>query len=400
MKKRLKITNKTKLSLNLRQNWDCLNFDFLNSVEQRKQINLNEYIQQLNSFYDRGVNFLIKYLVFDYIYFVKKKRLLLKRLKKEIQFLFFLNRLKFFKLGVFLFLKLFFSLRKLKKTKKKKRTFLNFFFNFLPFFNFSKCVIKKTSFNLQILFNITFWRNLKKFKGIRIPTSSLQNLYSSKKVVTFFLKSKRRSFFFLTKKKFFFFLLSRLKYILEKILTNCFNYNVVIFFCYTSAMSRFLKKQTPLKLKFQRFLRIPYRIKKLRNIQYHLFFSFLDGFFFCNAQFLVDEIAIGLNRIRDQPIFFKWVFRQLKILQYNHCLIHSIKFTICGKINAGTRTKFQTYKLGVSSIKNQIFALKIDYGYSSVETFTGTFGLHLWIYRRDGLYRVRLLEQVRPLRFN
>jgi len=225
------------------------------------------------------------------------------------------------------------------------------------------------------------------------------NFLSKKKkflVFCFFLKKKFKPFnLVVSLKKLLFFFFLRLKYILEKMFSTLLNCFVVVFFSLTNHTTFFLKKNK--KLKYHRYLQIPYSIKKLQKIQNQLFLNFLDSFYFCNAQVLVDEIAVGLNRVRNQRSFFRWLVRQLQFFFRINFTIHSLRFIICGKINAGTRTKFQVYQFGESGIRSQTFALKIDYGYSSAETFTGTFGLHLWIYRKDKVYLGKITEQTRPL---
>jgi ribosomal protein S3 len=42
-------------------------------------------------------------------------------------------------------------------------------------------------------------------------------------------------------------------------------------------------------------------------------------------------------------------------------------------------------QLGFHSIKTQTLALKINYGFTTAETYTGTFGVHVWIYQQDSI---------------
>jgi len=81
--------------------------------------------------------------------------------------------------------------------------------------------------------------------------------------------------------------------------------------------------------------------------------------------------------------FFKWLTWQLRYYRSISTKIFSIKLIICGKLGASTRTRFLKLQFGKSMIKNQTMGLKINYGYSNAETYTGTFGIHVWIYQHN-----------------
>jgi hypothetical protein len=388
MKKRLKNINKFKLSLNLRQIWFFFNCNFLNKNHQQFQLKITDQILKLEHFYNRGINLLLQIIFFQSIFNIKQKKKLLNIIHKKIKFFFFFNQATFIIknkvlnriLNFFRFLN--FNVVFLKKNIDNLICYLDFNTDFYPekFKAFNRKFLKKKKKNK---FKIFTGKNINKLS--RFKDKKKLNIVLNKQISHFKYYNRKQSFY--AKKNIQYFFLLKIKYLLELQLTKIFQLNVIINFRSSfynpNTDGSFLIENSAFST--QRIFNIPYNLQKMRNIGNQLFLSLISSFFSNNAQLIVEQIAFGLHRIRNQWKFFEWVVFQLKRFHFLSTDIIGIKFIICGKIAAGTRTRFESYQIGSSSLKNQQFSLKIDYGYISAETFTGTFGLHLWLYRNDYL---------------
>jgi hypothetical protein len=118
-------------------------------------------------------------------------------------------------------------------------------------------------------------------------------------------------------------------------------------------------------------------LRKKHTITTHAALALAQAFFIGNPWLVAQLIAFRFEKTQKhyqvlQKIFL-WL-RHLKVLSYN---IIGIQVLICGKLGANTQTQFKYLTLG-RSIYTQTLAARLRYGYAEAETFTGTFGVHVW----------------------
>jgi hypothetical protein len=89
MKKNLKITNKLKINLGLNRFWVLTNTGYLSKNIQQKNLKILQTIQQLFSFSGRAINFLFRYVFFQYIFQKKKKNNFFKKTSTNFEIFFF-----------------------------------------------------------------------------------------------------------------------------------------------------------------------------------------------------------------------------------------------------------------------------------------------------------------------
>jgi hypothetical protein len=385
MKKKLKQTNRFKLALNVNKLWFFFNINSFEKKHQIEQLLLFENVHSLQNYYNRGINLLIKFIFFESLFRVKKKKKLLFYVNKYNLFFNFLSQNFLINKKFILFIKkkknkikkLLFRQRKLKKKKK----FLSSFKNFFSFFNLNKIILYKTNFNLICLLfiNHDFFpvdlKELKIFSKNPQRQEKYHHDYYARKVLQYLF-------------------LLKIKYLFEKQLTNLFQMNTIIHWYspYADEVLELFRLKNDQETSFNRNL-IPYKfafqIKKLYNLKTQLYFSIINGFLQNNPQIIVDQLAYGLHRIRSHKQYFKWIAWQLEKFKHLLLNIRAVKFIACGKYGAGTQTQYHEYFFSdFTSQKqtDQIFALKVKYAYISAESFTGTFGFHLWIYEENDTF--------------
>lgn len=118
-------------------------------------------------------------------------------------------------------------------------------------------------------------------------------------------------------------------------------------------------------------------VRKKPTLKQHAALSLAQAFFIGNPWLVAQLIAFRFEKTQKHyPVLhemFRWL-RHLKVLSYN---IIGIQVLICGKLGANTQTQFKYLTLG-RSIYTQTLAARLRYGYAEAETFTGTFGIHIW----------------------
>jgi hypothetical protein len=437
MKKNLKITQKKKLNLGINRLWLISNTSYFNAISQQETLKTFQIIQQFFIFSGRSINFLFRYFFLREIFCRWKKKKFLKRKKISLKFSFFFKKLlkeKFF----------FWSYQNVKKKIKKKQKkiyvakLLNFFssvqniscsfqltknflfctlFLNLCFLSFSRLTAKKNYCQLflqkklnylkqkhklqfmkkkikkalkqkmkkrffffykKVLSNSKGKANKKKNLGIKLKLLALTNLFN------FFTLKKE-----LSKKNLQFFFLFKLRYLIEKKISFILKFPFCLqlitsyqFDNYAHFLLEQLQRRVFRKKKLKKFAN-HFAIKTLHKIQLDLISSICWGLLYGNAQILAEQFAIGINRTRKQIQFFYWFNNILKFYRIFGYTICGIKVILFGKLGGRLRTRIRKIKIGQYGIKTQTFALKVHYGYSSAETYTGTFGIHIWIYQRD-----------------
>jgi hypothetical protein len=102
------------------------------------------------------------------------------------------------------------------------------------------------------------------------------------------------------------------------------------------------------------------------------------GFYYCHSQLIAQQIAIRLTRTRKH---FRTIYHLKQTLHYLRLIspeTRSYQINIYGKIGANTRTSFFKMTSG-TSVKFQKLATKVHYTYQECFTFTGVFGIHVWL---------------------
>lgn len=177
------------------------------------------------------------------------------------------------------------------------------------------------------------------------------------------------------------FLLSRFKYLLERKFFFFFNmpiyFNIRIMpFLGFPWLFESLHLKAYKKKRLKRFSNF-YHIKTLHKIQTDLISSVISAFFSGNAQLLAEQFAIGINRTRKQKQFVYWFMSVLRYYIIFGTLVQSLRLVFFGKLGGKMRTQYAKYNIGRYTVKNQTYAYKVNYGYSSAETYSGTFGVHI-----------------------
>lgn len=368
MKKNLKINNKLKLNIGITKNWSFVNFPVQNSIQNQSSLKLFQNIQSLFLFSGRSINLYFRYYFFQIFFQRYFKLIFLKKYKLKFKYFFFFKSL----LNRFKKKKIFFFLESLKKKKKKVylSTFLNYFSSLHC--NILSFTLEKNFLLVRLNVNLCFFSK-KMF-------SSFQ-LYFSKKII--------QNFLFLKFKK-----------MLECKLQSLINFPVILNLLFFNQRNGFQKKIINLlqkkkyeKIKLTKFSNF-WNLKTLHKIQKDIISNLLFGFYFLNAQMIADQFSLGLNRTRKQHQFLFWFDSLIKHYRFFGFNLASLKIFIFGKMAGKPRTKITKLHYGRFTVKTQTLALKVNYGYSTAETYTGSFGVHVWLYQRDSLILLNYLNYI------
>jgi hypothetical protein len=142
-----------------------------------------------------------------------------------------------------------------------------------------------------------------------------------------------------------------------------------------------IEKNNKLKLR-QKFL-------KLRKYQQNEFFrnglNILSNFSLSGQDpvFLADFIAYYLRKLKRPTFFLRFLTVSLKILLANKFSnLSRIQIRIKGRLNRAPRSKVKSINIG-KSIPIATLKAHIDYGESTAYTSNGTFGIKVWILKRN-----------------
>lgn len=117
---------------------------------------------------------------------------------------------------------------------------------------------------------------------------------------------------------------------------------------------------------------------KLSRIGAQVAINIMCGFHRRNARLTAEQIAVVLNRASEQwPAMADVKF----LLQVGSALnpgVVGTRVSIFGKVGAGTQTKVYAVACG-NSAPDYDPAGRLTYGFAPAETYTGTFGIHVWL---------------------
>ena len=106
-------------------------------------------------------------------------------------------------------------------------------------------------------------------------------------------------------------------------------------------------------------------------------FALAQAFLMGNPWLVATVIANLLGKTKKHYVELRKLFKWLKHLSIlSHDLI-GLRLLVCGKLGARTQTRFKYLSFG-RPIYTQMLAARLRYGYAEAETFTGTFGIHIW----------------------
>jgi hypothetical protein len=367
MKKNLKINNKLKLNLGINKTWELSNFQLNNIKNMQTSIKILQNVHCLFLFYGRSINFFFRYYFFQSFFRRCIKILFFRQKTKLIKFLFFFKRIIKKKQYFFFFLK--------KVIKKKKKFFLSTLLNFFSSVHCSFSFFKNnTNFiYLTLTLNLCFYSN-KKYN------------FFNKKVI---IKKIIQKLFF-----------SSFKYFIEKFLQKLLNFPIILNLRFLDSLNihykillHFLQKYKYQKLRLRKFSNFRL-IKTLHKVQKDIISNLILAFYCCNAKLIAEQFSLGINRTRKQKQFVWWFNSLIKYYKNFGFNIASIKIIIFGKMAGKPRTQITKLQYGKFTVKTQTLALKVQYGYASAETYTGTFGIHVWIYQRNIIPDLMYLKNV------
>jgi hypothetical protein len=161
-------------------------------------------------------------------------------------------------------------------------------------------------------------------------------------------------------------------------------------------LERLLQKiyKFPIICNFRHLMIMPKKLVRLRStqgtiIEQFFFFAkdqlfrksvgvFTFGFYYGQSNIIAQQFAIRLTRTRTH-----WrTLKQLQQLLHNLRLIlpetSGFQIDIYGKIGAKTRTKFFRITSGKLP-KVQTLAMRVNYTFQECRSFTGIFGIHVWL---------------------
>ncbi len=106
--------------------------------------------------------------------------------------------------------------------------------------------------------------------------------------------------------------------------------------------------------------------------------AFAFGFYYAQSQLIAQQIAMRLTRTRKHMRTLNQLKQTLHYLRLLSPETSGYQIDIYGKIGAKTRTKFFRMTSGKLP-KLQTLANRIHYTYQECYSFTGVFGIHVWL---------------------
>ncbi len=165
-----------------------------------------------------------------------------------------------------------------------------------------------------------------------------------------------------------------MKLILERKLKTIFSFPVLLNFrLLTLTSKKELRLQTNQLVVYKDF----FFFRKDRLFR-RTISAFAFGFYYTQSQLIAQQIAIRLTRTRKHFQTLKQLKQTLHYLRLLSPETSGYQIDIYGKIGAKTRTKFFRMTSGKLP-KLQTLATRIHYTYQECFTFTGVFGIHVWL---------------------
>jgi hypothetical protein len=200
-----------------------------------------------------------------------------------------------------------------------------------------------------------------------------RNGYLPKKLI--FVKKKKRKKFF-KKSKIIYLKLFLLKNFLERYFLYFEKVNLSLYFIDTNAIMQnsLLHQKNLLSLNttklFGRKLKKDFIFKKLifiANAAYYLNDPIL----------MLRQLSERLTKLRKHKFALKQYFKTLYATRPINPAILGVHILLCGKFNGKRRTKSTKFRLGKPKAV-QTLSNAVSYAYTSVPTYTGIFGMHIW----------------------
>lgn len=156
--------------------------------------------------------------------------------------------------------------------------------------------------------------------------------------------------------------------------------------------------QIPISIRFVNQFFLSNRIKSYRlNFQKKKYFSKKKKIFLhslhplLQAFYLNDPVLIGkqiayclqqTGRRQKHSKTIKEIFYLLKLMKIVGFDLSGFQLLICGKFNANTQTQVKYFKWG-PNLRTNTFSYPLQYYKTSIVTYTGVFGIHLWFIKNS-----------------
>jgi hypothetical protein len=125
--------------------------------------------------------------------------------------------------------------------------------------------------------------------------------------------------------------------------------------------------------------------KRFRSARFRTFLKVLfSGFFFVDFDLIIRQLAYGFRRSRRRqyPYVYKILPALIRFSNYYNTLIRGFRFLLRGKLGGRLRTRIfilEDFK-PLTGLFLQSFCSGIQYRFTDVHTYTGTFGIHIFVY--------------------
>jgi hypothetical protein len=200
---------------------------------------------------------------------------------------------------------------------------------------------------------------------------SLKKVFKVKRTA---LRQKKNLPVFVKKSKIQTLKLFFMKLILERKLQKIFKFPIILNFRVLSSMSKKERRiQTTQKVVFEDFFFFKRDKLFLRSVHIFAF-----GLYFTDSKIISQHIAARLTRTRKHMRTLKQIHQTLNYLRLLLPETSGYQIDIYGKIGAKTRTKFFRMSSGQVPI-TQTLATRVQYTYSDCYSYTGVFGVHVWL---------------------
>lgn len=144
----------------------------------------------------------------------------------------------------------------------------------------------------------------------------------------------------------------------------------------------FSSKRTSLKRKrIHRKLNFHFRIKHLKNRQFfkRLTFAFINVSLHSNPQLIADMIAFEMAKAKKHKKLLNDIENLLTAVKPSE--LYSFKIVVHGKIDAKAKATSHAFQyLGRDLMPMQTFAKNVSYALGVSRTYTGLFGIKVWLY--------------------
>jgi hypothetical protein len=348
---------------------------------------LDQFLLSFNKF---TINYFIKY-IFNQNIFLKKRKIIKNILNLMFGLLLLLRKiylLKFNKKKIkqklnIIKLQYILHYKNIQKKKKNllKSIFLKKYYSFAPRFLLDFFFLKKNLIKTRINYQL-HWYFISHFQ---------KNLYFAYYKHFFYYKKKNNQIKqlkilkknLIRKAKMIYLLFINIKYLFQKYFKDLLKFQIKIImhnYFYTIKKRKILMKIHKKLYLRPKILNVIYTKLFLYNLNYLISFFTLNISHSLNI-FLAQHFSkIGKSKKKGHSKILKElqsVLIVLKLLSYN---LAGIKLFIFGKFNSKTKTQKREIQIACP-MKTQILKQKIKHNLMFANTFTGTFGFHLWYYQ-------------------